>query len=263
MKIYDIILEKKPGLRQKLRAIHYKDSREYVKKSFITALYSSLMIGLIFFMLSKKPLWILSSIIVFPLLLEYFLRRVDVKLARISKEIDKEVVFATRFLIIELDSGINLFEAMKGVAENYEAVGKYFREITEKIEMGTSMEDAIRETIEELPNENLQRVLWQILNSMSTGGNISQSLKTIIDQIVRENQIKVKEYGRKLNPIAMFYMTSTIILPSIGTILLAVMAMFIGIKLTLGVLLILAFLIVLLQLSFLMVIRNTRPPVDI
>ncbi|MCD6590322.1 type II secretion system F family protein [Candidatus Woesearchaeota archaeon] len=264
MSLYKRLSSLNPGLKEKLRIARYKGGvEEYTKKTFLSSLYLSIGLSIIIFMLLKKPIAFLSFFFLFPLMFQYMLRAVDVKIARISREMSKEIVFATRFLIIELESGITLFEALKGVAENYETIGQYFGEIVDKIELGTPIEQALREAVETTPSNDLRRVLWQILNSISTGGNIADSLRTIIDQIVREKQIMVKEYGRKLSPMAMFYMTATIILPSIGTIMLAILAMFTGIKLTLPVLLVLAGLIVFIQLSFLAMINSSRPPVEI
>ncbi len=264
MSLYEYLSKLNPNLKEKLRIAKRKETvEEYTKKTFLSSLYLSIGLAFIVFLFTNKPLYLLSFIIFFPIMFTYFMRSIDVEILKISREISKEVVFATRFLIIELESGITLFEALKGVAENYEVIGRYFKDIVDKVELGTPMEEALRDAAEQIPSDDLKRVLWQILNSISTGGNIVESLRTIINQIVREKQILIKEYGRKLSPLAMFYLTATIIMPSIGTLLLTILAMFIGLKLTLPFLLVLAGIIIFIQLSFLAMIKSSRPPVDI
>ena len=264
MGLYEYLTRLDPHLKEELRSARRRETvKQYTKKVFITSFYLSIGVGLIIFMFAKNILFFLSAIFVFPFLFLYFMRSINIELLKISREISKEVIFATRFLMIELQSGITLFEALKGVAENYESIGPYFRDLVDKVELGTPMEQALRESIEYIPSDDLRRVLWQILNSISTGGNTVNSLRIIINQIVREKQILIKEYGRKLSPLAMFYMTATIILPSIGTLLLTILAMFVGLTLSLPFLLVIAGLILFIQLSFLAMIKSSRPPVDI
>jgi len=123
------------------------------------------------------------------------------------------------------------------------------------------LEDAINDTLINTPSPNLRRVLWQILNSIKTGATVERSLNQIVDQIVREQQIAVKEYGKKLNPLAMFYMMISIILPSIGTTMLVVLATFIGLNITMPLFVMLAGLIAFVQFMFLSIIRSARPPI--
>ena len=63
-----------------------------------------------------------------------------------------------------------------------------------------------------------------------------------------QQQIEVKEYGRKLNPLAMFYMMIAVIVPSLGMTMLVVLATFVGLKLSL---LVLVLLLLLFQRHFL------------
>jgi len=148
------------------------------------------------------------------------------------------------------------------LVKNYEHVGFYFREIVEKVDFGTSLEDSLNETIIMTPSPELRKVLWQVLNSMRTGADIAGSLTVVLDQIVREQKILVNEYGRKLNPLAMFFMMIAIIIPSLGIVMLIVMATFLGFSLTLGVLCALLVGMAFVQFMFLALIKSSRPAVD-
>ena len=193
----------------------------------------------------------------------YMLKVPDVKILRKGREISREIVFAGRFMIIELESGVSLYDAMVNVSKNYEVIGEYFKEIIDKVSMGTTMEDAINETIKTTPSSDLTKVLWQILNSLRTGADISSSLSNILDQIVREQIIDVKEYGRKLNPLAMFYMMVAIIVPSLGITMLIVLTTFISVKLDLAALLAIALSLGFIQYMFFSIIKSSRPAVEI
>ncbi len=258
-----------PGLNTKLNQAGIIDtSEEFVKKTLLSSFYMTTGITVLVLTIFAQ-LEIVSNIIyfIFPLLyvfmVSYMLKIPDVKIIRKGREISKEIVFAGRFLIIELESGVSLYDAMENVSKNYEVIGTYFKEITDKVSMGTTMEDAINETIETTPSSNLTKVLWQILNSLRTGADISQSLSSLLDQIILEQVIEVKEYGRKLNPLAMFFMVVAIIMPSLGITMLIVMTTFISLKVDLTALLSIALFLGFVQYMFFSIIKSSRPAVEI
>jgi predicted neutral ceramidase superfamily lipid hydrolase len=100
------------------------------------------------------------------------------------------------------------------------------------------------------------------MNSLKTGTEVGTALNSVIDQIVREQAISVQEYGKKLNPLAMFYMTISIIVPSLGITMLVILATFIGLKVTMPVLLVLAMMIAFVQFMFLSLVRSSRPSIS-
>ena len=259
-----------PGINIKLKQAGMFDTpEEFIKKTILSAFYLTTGItALVVTVLTQ--LEILSSIIYFAfpvfmffIMFFYMLKVPDVKILRKGKEISREIVFAGRFMMIELESGVSLYDAMINASKNYEVIGKYFKEIIDKVSMGTTIEDAINETIETTPSSDLTKLLWQILNSLRTGADISSSLSNILDQIVREQIIDVKEYGRKLNPLAMFYMVIAIIVPSLGITMLIVLTTFISIKVDLAALLAIALFLGFIQYMFFSIIKSSRPAVEI
>ena len=259
-----------PGINIKLKQAGMFDTpEEFIKKTILSAFYLTTGItALVVTVLTQ--LEILSSIIYFAfpvfmffIMFFYMLKVPDVKILRKGKEISREIVFAGRFMMIELESGVSLYDAMANVSKNYKVIGEYFKEIIDKVSMGTTIEDAINETIETTPSSDLTKLLWQILNSLRTGADISSSLSNILDQIVREQIIDVKEYGRKLNPLAMFYMVIAIIVPSLGITMLIVLTTFISIKVDLAALLAIALFLGFIQYMFFSIIKSSRPAVEI
>lgn len=258
------------GLDQKLKSAGMPDSKEeFIKKTLITSAYLAVAIFIIIFLffsrmaLIKKILILIFGLpLLFLLIFSYLMKVPDAKIKSMEKEINKEIIFAGRFLIIELDSGVSLYQAMINIGDTYDMVGKYFREVIEKVKVGTTMEVAINEAVETVPSDNMRKIFWQILNSLKTGSNISNSINAVIEQIIREQKIEVMEYGRKLNPLAMFYMMIAVIIPSLGMTMLIVLATFIGLKLTLPVLLAIVGFLGFIQFMFVAMIKSSRPPVD-
>jgi len=258
-----------PELRLKLRQAEIKDTPyEFVKKTVLVSLYMSFgVVFALWLLLSKLGNFTIPLLIIFPVLFGiiafYLLRMPDVKVTKKQKKLDAEIVFAGRFLIIELESGVPLYDAFKNITKNYEELGKYFSEITTKIDFGTEMEEALNEAITLTPSPSLRKILWQIINSQQTGADIASSLKSVINNIAKDQIIQIKEYGRKLNPLAMFYMIIAVILPSIGITMFIVMSTFLDLKLDLTILLFISFALGFMQFMFLAMIKSSRPSVGI
>jgi flagellar protein FlaJ len=258
-----------PGLSIKLQqAGMFEDAESFIHRTLITAFYMTTAIVLVIAaLLSKQKEFLLIVIVAAPLLFllmfMYFIKLPDVILLRMQREIDKEIVFAGRFLVIELQSGIPLYDAFINIAKNYPSTGKYFAEIVHQVDLGTPMEDALNEAVELTPSSNFRKFLWQIVNSLKTGSDITTSLTAAIDQIQKSQVIEIKKYGRKLNPLAMFYMMIAVIAPTLGITMLVVLSSFVSLQLNLTTLLLIAAALGFMQFMFLAVIKSSRPAVDV
>ena len=266
--IFERIARTLPDLKTELKKAGIGDKPEgFVKKTFLTAFYMTTgTIVFLFLILAKynvlKGILFIFWPIMFIFLFFYMLKLPDAIIGKRESEISREIVFAGRYLIIELESGVPLYNALINISKNYEIVGRYFKEIIDKVDLGTSMEDALNETIEFIPSNDFRRILWQILNSLRTGSDIAQSLDAVTEQIVREQAIEVNKYGRKLNPLAMFYMIISVILPSLGVTMLIILSSFIEFELNLTILLVITFLLGFVQFMFLSIIKFSRPAIE-
>ncbi len=257
-----------PGLKIKLKqaGLNYS-AEEFIKRTFLSAFYMTTGLVVSFFLilakfnLLKGILFVIPPVLFF-IMFAYMMRLPDVKISRKERDISKEILFAGRFLVIELESGVPLFNAMMNISKNYEIVGKYFKEITDKISLGTSIEDAMNDAVEYVPSDDFRRILWQIINSIRTGSEMTDSLSSVLDQIGKEQAIKVNQYGKKLTPFAMFYMMVSVILPTLGVTMIVILSSFIQFQLSLTILVIMAAFIGLVQLMFISLIKFSRPPID-
>ena len=257
-----------PMLRVKLKEAGIDDKPEdFIKKTFISAFYMTTGLVVVFFFLLAKYIALNGIIIffipvIFIVMFSYMIKLPDLKIFKKEKEINKEIMFAGRFIIIELESGVPLYNAMVNVSKNFQIVGKYFKEITDKVDLGTGMDDALNEAVEFIPSNDLRKVLYQIINSIRTGSNISKSLYSVMEQITRDQINEVNKYGKKLNPLAMFYMIVAVILPSLGMTMVIVLSSFIKFQLSLTILLVLAGFLGFIQFIFISVVKSSRPAIE-
>ena len=264
MSLFKAVASHLPELRSTLRLARIADTPEqYLKKIATVSFMLAFALTLVVFGFMKS----LTALVAFPLFFAgaaaYTYGYADFKVKKQARLINQELVYATRYLIIQLESGIPLYSTFENLAKNYDHVGKPFAEINEKMNLGRPLTDALNETIDNCPSDELRKVLWQILNSLRVGSQITSAIQSVLDQVVREQKIAVVEYGRKLNPMAMMYMMAAIIVPSLGTTMLVVMATFLGFELNMTILLILAGLLLFIQFMFLAMIRSARPAVEL
>ena len=257
-----------PTLKIKLKQSGMEQKPEdFIKKTFLSAFYMTTgLVVFLFLVLAKlnvlKGILFLIVPLIFIVMFFYMIRLPDVRISKKEREISKEIVFAGRFLIIELESGVPLYNAMINISKNYEVVGKYFKEIMDKVDLGTSMEDALNEAVEFIPSNDFRKILWQIINSIRTGSDVAKSLYSVMEQITKDQINEVNKYGKKLNPLAMFYLITAVILPSLGMTMLIILSSFIQFELSLTILLALAGFLGFVQFMFISVVKFSRPSVE-
>ncbi|MEK6808498.1 MAG: type II secretion system F family protein [Nanoarchaeota archaeon] len=256
-----------PNIQYKLRQAGIEDKPAvFMKKTLITSLYMTLGIALFLFLTFSKTKKVGIILYLFPLVFIvtffYLMKIPDALIKKKEKEISREIVYAGRFLVIEIESGVPLYNAFLNLAKNYKNIGKYFKQITDKVNVGISMEDAMNEAVELTPSNDFRRILWQIINTQKTGADVSRSLSSVIEQISREQNILLKEYGRRLNPIAMFYMIMAVIVPTLSVTFMLVITSMINLEISQTFLLFISFFLAFIQFMFLAIIKFLRPAVD-
>ena len=241
----------------------------FIKKSLVIGGYISFALTFVvaLFLIRSNPRLLPLLILIFPVLFffgfMFSVRSPKVKSKKRVKEIDKEIVFAGRFLLIELSAGVPLFDAISNVAKSYRGIGKYFQEIIDRVEVGKPIDEAMIEVMELTPSDNFRKIVWQIMNSLRTGADVSTALKSIVEEISRGQIIEVKNYGKKLNPMVMFYLMIAVIVPSLGVTMLSLMSSFVGIQIAAAHLWLIGFAVFVVQLGFLMSIKGSRPGLEI
>ncbi len=184
-----------------------------------------------------------------------------VKKARNSgKEIERDVLFATRDMIIAMRSGMPLYNAIVTVSTGYGAASREFGRIIEIVQLGTPIDTAIDQVCEKTKSPTFNRIMLQSSTSIKAGADVIGALQEAIDEVSQERVIELRRYGQRLNALAMFYMLFGIIFPSMGIAVATIITTFISIITINDTTLLLAFVgITFLQLVFLNMIRSSRP----
>lgn len=266
-----------PDLKKKLKMADMEDNNiQFLEKSLKSAIMISVGIIILAYLilgdtiaydlkykLGMAVLEIFAPIVVVPpVVFLYLMIYPDAAIIRRQREMDYEIVFAGRHILIALKSGMPLFDTFVGASTGYGAVSKEFSKIVDQVVLGTPMTQAVRDIVQYNPSKYFTRILMQITNSLSSGSDLAQSLESVIEQISKEQMISLKEYSQKLTPIVMFYMVFGIIVPSLGVVLATVVFSAIsgGVKGLSSILLVEIFLLItVIQFLFLGFVESSRP----
>ncbi len=248
---------------------HMKETpARFIKKTFISSVYVAVTFLILLFMLFDKfkiPLIALLVLVpvIFALAFIILIQSPRVIIRKREREINKEVLFAGRYLLVKLDSGLPLFNSLIDASNSYGIAAKYFKEIVDDINTGTPIEIALDNAREGSPSHYFKLILSELITSLKTGVDVTVPLRSIIQQITVEQTLEIKEYGKKLNAFMMLYMVLATVMPSLGMTMFIVFAGFMGLDVS-GVFIGSAlFGLAVIQFIFISVLRAIRPMVNL
>ncbi|MBV1918567.1 MAG: type II secretion system F family protein [Sphingomonadaceae bacterium] len=100
---------------------------------------------------------------------------------------------AIELLVRGLRSGLPVTETLGVVATEVPGpVGEEFRQITERIKIGRTMEDALQETADRLNMPEFNFFCITLAIQRETGGNLAETLSNLADVLRKRSQMKLK-----------------------------------------------------------------------
>lgn len=181
---------------------------------------------------------------------------------RRERNIDKNLIPALQDVLVQLNSGIPLFNILVNISSSeYAALSDEFKKAVKKINTGYPEVEVLEEIGEKNSSKYFKRTLWQISNGMRAGSDISIVVEESIKTLNEEQLLQIQNYGNKLNPLIMFYMVISVILPALSIAFLTIISSLLSLSTSATTLLFIALLIfaVLLQIMFLGMIKSIRP----
>jgi pilus assembly protein TadC len=268
--IGNIVAAMNQGLKIELLQADIKlTPKEYGAIAFIVGTSNMLMIALLGFFISALAkqditLFIAAATFIFGFF-SFFsvLMMPKVNATRRVRSLDNNLIPALRQLLIEVRSGVTLFQAMSSVTEGYGEVSVEFKRIVEHIHVGVSEAEALNEASKRNASFKFRRVLWHISNSLTVGSDIGISLSDMIEELTREKMDEIRRYGQELNPWTMMYMMLAVVIPSLGITIAAIILSFLNISLPkMLVLPGVIFFLIGFQIFFINFVKSRRPVVE-
>jgi len=261
-----------PSLEVRLKQAEIRlDPEIYLGKAILSSIFFSIIIFALLFSLNVLlkfpqtfyPFIFLIPILILLILFFYNLAYPNLVISRRVKDIERNLLFSLRHLLIEIRSGISLYEAFLSLSKGgHGAISKEFKEVTKKISVGVPETKALEEVILRNPSINFRRALWQIINAIESGSDMGNVLEELVKEFSAEHRTAIKMYGSQLNSLALVYMIFAIIVPSIGVCFLIILSFFSGFPINSGFLILLLLIVVIFQFMFLGIVKTKRPNVE-
>jgi len=123
------------------------------------------------------------------------------------------------------------------------------------------MSQAIEDSIVRNPSKQYRRAMWQLATSIKSGTEISDTLKSIVDSIIKDQELKIEKYGKSLNPYILVYLLVAVVGPSLGITGMVVVSSFTGLSIGIQIYTIVTGIVLLAQVFFLNLVKSSRPAV--
>ena len=192
----------------------------------VIGLISLLIFGFLAITEILEALYAILAIIIIPFLVMFVSMVIPSSQAsKIASKIDKELPFALRHMSIEIRAGVGIYKTMESIATSgYGPLSDGFRWVLHQVEKGVPTEDALSAWAERTRSESLSRVVSHLVRALRTGGNLSEIMVTIADDVAFERKMKIADFAEKLNMLGLFLMFATVIGPVMITILTTISA---------------------------------------
>ncbi|MEI7961249.1 MAG: type II secretion system F family protein [archaeon] len=152
----------------------------------------------------------------------------NIKTKKRVRDIDRNLVFALRTILVQLRSRVSLFDSlyMISAGKRYGQLSVEIKTAVDKITTGVDEEVALEELAIKNPSPYLKKVLWQLVNGLKAGADVSDVLSESVASITREQQIEIERYGNSLKILSLVYLMMGVIIPALGLTFLIVIGSF-------------------------------------
>lgn len=176
-----------------------------------------------------------------------------------AQQIEAQLLFAVRHLVVQTSAGVPLFDAIYSASSGYGEVSAEFARIATEVNGGRDLSDSLESSAVNSPSPYYRRIAWQIANSARSGYAVADILSDLLDYLNYDQQTKMKKFGSELNIISVFYLSTCIVMPTFGLIFTIIVSSFSLINPNEQLLGMLIILMVFFNLIFLGMIRSRRP----
>jgi len=241
----------------------------FAKLAFLLGLLMTLIfmipIGWLIFKFAPAP-WlvlIIAGFFIFVVAYSVILKVPLMNKHSLGKKIEGEVAVTGRRLLIKLESGKSLVNSIIDVARHKKESSKALERVAYELYMGKPLERAIKDAIANSPSATFRKIFIQIRNSLKTGSDLKHTLKAALEDITRQKIVEFESFGKRLNPLGLFYMIFGTIGPSLGIVIFVIFLTVLGIPIKGGVLMMFLILIFVVQAFFVLIFIKMRPELEI
>lgn len=216
------IVKKHPELKLKLKQADSKLSGfQYVYQTLMMTIMSFIGLVIILYIFLKSNiiylfLAVIGSTIFIPILFQFWFSVVNVQITKLGREIDGDLLFVSEYLLVSLESGLPLGNAIENLSRINRPGGRFFKRIYTEFKTGKSFNEALEEGSNFSASRSMKILIKKLKDSMDVGIDLRVVLETYINDSSDKKIMEVKTFAKKLNPIVMMYLLLGIVIPSLG-----------------------------------------------
>ncbi len=272
--ISKIIVKFYPSLKNDLELIqNNKTPEEFLSSNLVISLIVSLFFfffisvyfylheGVLFF---EKIFLLLFYSIAIQIFLFFILNlRPRIESNKKMKLFERNLPVFIRQLYVRVTAGMSLYASIENISEkDYGGASSLARRIVAHVRGGLNEVEALEAVSKEIPLEKLNKLFWQIINSVKSGANISETLNSMVIDLEKEQGIMIEEFGSKLTPLTMMYLLLTIIFPSLGTAFVIIISSLFGTIMNEKILWMFPIYIIIINFIFFNLVKRIKPNVE-
>lgn len=184
-----------------------------------------------------------------------------IKREQYYSDVSTNLPYLLRHMSTEIRAGKGLHDVFISLSKaEYGSLSNEFLRVSEEIKYGGNTEKSLIRMSKRVQSKNLTRAVEQITRTLKSGGNLSNTLNIISEDVFQETSLKLKEYSEKLNVFVMLYMFIAILAPVLILTLITAASMVLGDFISGDLVIILYLLFFPLIICFLLVLLRKLEP---
>lgn len=148
-----------------------------------------------------------------------------------AESVDRDLIYALKDLLLQLSSGVTLFNALVNVANSgYGVVSKHFDTAVKDVNGGEAIDRALERMAARTESEFMRRAVWQMVTALRGGASLEGALKSIIEVLQLHQGAAIRRYVSELNLWSLIFLIFAVAVPGLGSTVLIVISAFGGVR---------------------------------
>ncbi len=184
----------------------------------------------------------------------------SIKAAGISKDIDKELPFATFYMATTASSGINPVEIFKVLSRRGGRIGNEAKKIYTNVKtLGSSLTVTLQRTANRSPSAAFADLLWGLISVITAGGDLEAYLKGKTNTLMSKYRRSLNDYAKTITLFTEIYITLIIVGSLFFIILISIISPLTGVSVLLLQTFLVFFFIPLVSVGFIVLLKSISP----
>lgn len=137
---------------------------------------------------------------------------------------NRELPYALRQLATQVKAGVSFHRSLISISESdYGLLSEEFKKTLRDLDSGMTLEESLFRLSYRIKSKGIKKMVTQIIRAIKVGGNLSEMISGIADEISFESRMRIRDFTEKLNMINVIYIMVSVVAPVTVTIFASIM----------------------------------------